>query len=147
VPLGQHSLREALLIGQRHTHGLGLLNGARTTAMQCLAALEQLWLFGQLIASTNMHGGNLAFRPGLRLGPVFDIRGVCTDARGRAAAQGIRAGAAGAGTAASLAQRSPLSRVVLASSQPASQDRSISQDFCTTCAQSAGKVRTALARL
>lgn len=40
---------------------------------QCLAAVQQLWLFGQLIANTDMHDGNLSFRPGLELAPVYDM--------------------------------------------------------------------------
>lgn len=37
------------------------------------AALDLLWHFGQLIANTDMHDGNLSFRPGLRLAPVYDM--------------------------------------------------------------------------
>lgn len=36
----------------------------------CIALI---WWFGQLIANTDMHEGNLAFRPGLRLAPVYDM--------------------------------------------------------------------------
>jgi hypothetical protein len=32
-----------------------------------------LWWFGRLIANTDMHEGNLAFRPGLTLAPVYDM--------------------------------------------------------------------------
>jgi serine/threonine protein kinase HipA of HipAB toxin-antitoxin module len=35
--------------------------------------LQQLWLFGQLIANTDMHDGNLSFEPGLQLAPVYDM--------------------------------------------------------------------------
>lgn len=36
-------------------------------------AVQRIWLFGQLIANTDMHDGNLAFRPGLSLAPVYDM--------------------------------------------------------------------------
>ncbi|MES2089899.1 MAG: type II toxin-antitoxin system HipA family toxin YjjJ [Pseudomonadota bacterium] len=39
----------------------------------CLDAMQRLWLFGQLIANTDMHDGNLSFRPGLQLAPVYDM--------------------------------------------------------------------------
>ena len=35
--------------------------------------IQRIWHFGQLIANTDMHDGNLAFRPGLTLAPVYDM--------------------------------------------------------------------------
>lgn len=35
--------------------------------------IRLLWWFGKLIANTDMHHGNLAFYPGLRLTPVYDM--------------------------------------------------------------------------
>jgi hypothetical protein len=35
--------------------------------------IQRIWHFGQLIANTDMHDGNLAFRPGLALAPVYDM--------------------------------------------------------------------------
>lgn len=35
--------------------------------------IELLWWFGRLIANTDMHEGNLAFHPGLRLAPAYDM--------------------------------------------------------------------------
>lgn len=35
--------------------------------------IELLWWFGRLIANSDMHDGNLAFRPGLELTPVYDM--------------------------------------------------------------------------
>lgn len=35
--------------------------------------VERLWWFGRLIANTDMHEGNLAFHPGLRLAPAYDM--------------------------------------------------------------------------
>lgn len=48
-------------------HKLGLLKA------DGVAALQRLWWFGRLIANTDMHDGNLAFRPGLELAPVYDM--------------------------------------------------------------------------
>jgi hypothetical protein len=36
-------------------------------------AVQKTWHFGRLIANTDMHDGNLAFRPGLALAPVYDM--------------------------------------------------------------------------
>ena len=49
---------------------LGLLQPAQQDAVR------RLWWFGQLIANTDMHGGNLSFVPGhgvLALAPVYDM--------------------------------------------------------------------------
>lgn len=46
---------------------MGLITAA------CGAGLQRLWWFGRLIANTDMHDGNLAFRPGLELAPVYDM--------------------------------------------------------------------------
>ncbi|NEX18060.1 MAG: DNA-binding protein [Halochromatium sp.] len=35
--------------------------------------IRRLWWFGRLIANNDMHDGNLAFRPGLRLAPIYDM--------------------------------------------------------------------------
>ncbi len=35
--------------------------------------VQRIWHFGQLIANSDMHDGNLAFRPGLTLAPVYDM--------------------------------------------------------------------------
>jgi hypothetical protein len=35
--------------------------------------VARIWHFGQLIANTDMHEGNLSFRPGLTLAPVYDM--------------------------------------------------------------------------
>lgn len=37
------------------------------------AEIERLWHFGRLIGNTDMHEGNLAFRPGLQLTPAYDM--------------------------------------------------------------------------
>lgn len=38
-----------------------------------LLRIEQVWWFGRLVGNTDMHEGNLAFRPGLALAPVYDM--------------------------------------------------------------------------
>ena len=40
---------------------------------QDFEAIEKIWWFGRLIANTDMHEGNLAFRPGLKLAPIYDM--------------------------------------------------------------------------
>ncbi|MGE4243101.1 type II toxin-antitoxin system HipA family toxin YjjJ [Ramlibacter sp.] len=35
--------------------------------------IELLWHFGRLIGNTDMHDGNLSFRPGLQLAPAYDM--------------------------------------------------------------------------
>jgi DNA-binding Lrp family transcriptional regulator len=37
------------------------------------ASVARLYWFGRLIGNTDMHDGNLAFRPGLRLAPAYDM--------------------------------------------------------------------------
>ena len=37
------------------------------------AKVALIWWFGRLIANTDMHDGNLAFRPGLALAPAYDM--------------------------------------------------------------------------
>jgi hypothetical protein len=38
-----------------------------------VSRIGQLWWFGRLIANTDMHEGNLSFRPGLSLAPAYDM--------------------------------------------------------------------------
>jgi hypothetical protein len=38
-----------------------------------VARITLIWSFGRLIGNTDMHEGNLAFRPGLSLAPVYDM--------------------------------------------------------------------------
>lgn len=38
-----------------------------------LERVALIWAFGKLIGNTDMHEGNLAFRPGLALAPVYDM--------------------------------------------------------------------------
>ena len=53
--------------------------GAQALFQRKLITLEtaddvaRIWHFGQLIGNTDMHEGNLSFRPGLSLAPVYDM--------------------------------------------------------------------------
>jgi len=38
-----------------------------------VSRIRQLWWFGRLIANSDMHEGNLSFRPGLALAPAYDM--------------------------------------------------------------------------
>lgn len=57
----------------------GWLAGAQAlTARGWLSApaqevIARVWQFGRLIGNTDMHDGNLAFRPGLQLAPIYDM--------------------------------------------------------------------------
>ncbi|MEY4713594.1 MAG: hypothetical protein RIS88_3044 [Pseudomonadota bacterium] len=42
-------------------------------SVQTQEVIARVWHFGRLIANTDMHEGNLAFRPGLQLAPVYDM--------------------------------------------------------------------------
>ena len=48
-------------------HREGFISGADAHT------IELIWWFGRLIANTDMHEGNLAFRPGLTVAPVYDM--------------------------------------------------------------------------
>jgi hypothetical protein len=40
---------------------------------EAVSQIMRLWWFGKLIANTDMHEGNLSFRPGLALAPAYDM--------------------------------------------------------------------------
>ena len=117
--------------------GLGLIDA------ECMAALQRLWLFGQLIANTDMHDGNLAFRPGLQLAPVYDmlpmlyapVRGVELPVRDFVSPLPVPAEKEAWLTAARAAGHFWAA---------ANEDARISPDFRAVCAQNAAKVRRAL---
>ena len=55
-------------------HKLALaLRQAGWLATADVAAIERTWWFGKLIANSDMHEGNLAFLPGLKLAPIYDM--------------------------------------------------------------------------
>ncbi|NOT16622.1 MAG: type II toxin-antitoxin system HipA family toxin YjjJ [Sulfuriferula sp.] len=55
----RHSARALQVLGWLAEHDVNQINRA--------------WWFGKLIANTDMHDGNLAFRPGLQLAPIYDM--------------------------------------------------------------------------
>ena len=117
--------------------GLGLIDA------EGMAALQQLWLFGQLIANSDMHDGNLAFRPGLQLAPVYDmlpmryapVRGVELPLKDFVPPLPVPAEKEAWLTAAHAAGHFWAA---------ASEDARISPDFRAVCAQNEAKVRRAL---
>jgi hypothetical protein len=116
--------------------GAGLIDEASRDAITCL------WHFGQLIANTDMHDGNLSFvpgSPGLRLAPVYDMlpmlyapqRGVELPERAFTPRLPLPAEQA-------LWQHAAAAAIHFW--QRASQDARISPAFRQTCADNAGAV-------
>lgn len=65
----------AALIG-KHTdwlHTARILHASGWLADKDVVRITLVWWFGKLIANTDMHDGNLAFRPGLELAPIYDM--------------------------------------------------------------------------
>ena len=110
----------------------------------CLAAVQRIWLFGQLIANTDMHDGNLSFRPGLELAPVYDMLPM-----GYAPVRGVELPIKDfvpplplpAETDAWLAA----ARAAGHFWDAAGGDARISKDFRAICTQNAGRIRKAVA--
>jgi hypothetical protein len=69
------ALNDALfgLAGKTWLVGAAALRAQGLIAASTEQAIQKIWHFGQLIANTDMHDGNLAFRPGLALVPVYDM--------------------------------------------------------------------------
>jgi hypothetical protein len=61
------------LAGRPWTEGAAALRAAGWIDADTHDAIARIWHFGRLIANTDMHDGNLSFRPGLRLAPVYDM--------------------------------------------------------------------------
>jgi hypothetical protein len=61
------------LAGRPWTEGAAALLRAGWLDDDTQQAIQRLWHFGRLIANTDMHDGNLSFRPGLRLAPAYDM--------------------------------------------------------------------------
>ncbi len=53
--------------------GANALSRKKMITQETAHDIARLWHFGQLIGNTDMHEGNLSFRPGLRLAPVYDM--------------------------------------------------------------------------
>ena len=110
----------------------------------CLAAVQRIWLFGQLIANTDMHDGNLSFRPGLQLAPMYDMLPM-----GYAPVRGVELPVKHFVPQLPLpAERATWLAAASAAEQfwsAASGDARISTDFRAICAQNASKIRQAIA--
>lgn len=102
--------------------------------------IARVWHFGQLIGNTDMHEGNLAFRPGLALAPVYDmlpmmyapVRGVELPDRQYAPQLPLPDESTAWNQAA---------RAALAFWEAAAADRRISPAFRATCTDNARRLR------
>jgi hypothetical protein len=61
------------LAGCNLMEGAGALEKADLLSWEDVASIEKIWHFGRLIANTDMRDGNLSFRPGLILAPIYDM--------------------------------------------------------------------------
>lgn len=61
------------LAGKTWVVGAAALRAHGLIAAATEQAIQKIWHFGKLIANNDMHDGNLAFRPGLALVPVYDM--------------------------------------------------------------------------
>lgn len=50
-----------------------ILQKKRWLGAEAVGRVRKLWWFGRLIANTDMHEGNLSFRPGLEPAPAYDM--------------------------------------------------------------------------
>lgn len=109
-------------------------------------SIELLWHFGQLIANSDMHEGNLSFLPGLRVAPAYDmlpmlyapVRGVELPQRSFEPALPLPAERTRWQAAAAAAQQFW---------NEASHDSRVSAEFRDTCACNARHVAKLLERL
>ncbi len=109
-------------------------------------SIELLWHFGQLIANSDMHEGNLSFLPGLRVAPAYDmlpmlyapVRGVELPPRSFEPALPLPAERTHWQAAATAAQQFW---------NDASQDNRVSAVFRDTCARNARHLTDLLDRL
>ncbi|MFY8103458.1 MAG: type II toxin-antitoxin system HipA family toxin YjjJ [Ramlibacter sp.] len=53
--------------------GVQALTARGWLPVQTQEVIARVWQFGRLIGNTDMHDGNLAFRPGLQLAPIYDM--------------------------------------------------------------------------
>jgi len=61
------------LAGRNWMEGAAALERAGLLSPKGVITIQRIWHFGRLIANTDMHDGNLSFRPGLTLAPVYDM--------------------------------------------------------------------------
>lgn len=131
------------LAGKPWPEGAAVLHKQGLIDHECVAAVQRLWLFGQLIANTDMHDGNLSFLPGLELAPAYDmlpmayapVRGVELPARSFAPQLPTPAEREAWLIAARAAEHFWAA---------ASADARVSQDFRVICSENANKVRKVL---
>ncbi|OOG58847.1 type II toxin-antitoxin system HipA family toxin YjjJ [Polaromonas sp. C04] len=109
-------------------------------------SIELLWHFGQLIANSDMHEGNLSFLPGLRMAPAYDMLPMLY-----APVRGVELPQCAFEPGLPLpAQRTRWQAAAGAAQQfwnEASQDSRISAEFRDTCARNARHVGDLLERL
>lgn len=69
------SLNAALLgqVGRTWPHTARALRDSGWLSREDVSRIARIWWFGRLIGNSDMHEGNLAFRPGLVLAPVYDM--------------------------------------------------------------------------
>ena len=132
------------LAGRPWPEGGAALLGQGHIDAGCLTAIQRIWLFGQLIANTDMHDGNLSFRPGLELAPVYDMLPM-----GYAPVRGVELPVKNFVPRLPLpAERDTWLRAAGAAEHfwsAASGDMRISTDFRAICVQNANKIRQAIA--
>ena len=127
------------LAGKPWTDAADALRQRGLVSADCHTQLQRLWLFGQLIANTDMHDGNLSFEPGLQLAPVYDmlpmayapVRGLELPTRDFQPALPLPAEQAAWRVAASAAVHFW---------RAAADDARISQDFRVLCQQNGDKI-------
>ena len=74
LPVCSWAALNAALVGKEAwTDGAAALVQRKLLSAQSYAQLQRLWLFGKLIANTDMHDGNLSYTPGLELAPAYDM--------------------------------------------------------------------------
>jgi hypothetical protein len=59
--------------GKPWTQAATALAASKLIDTETKRQVQVVWHFGQLIANSDMHDGNLSFLPGLRLAPVYDM--------------------------------------------------------------------------
>lgn len=107
-------------------------------------AIRVLWHFGQLIANSDMHDGNLSFLPGLRLAPVYDMLPMLY-----APERGVEVAARNFQPALPTPAERPAWEKARTAAQEfwrrAAQDARISRNFRSLCAQNARHLQRLLA--
>ncbi len=140
------SLNAALLgqVGRPWPHIARALVDAGWLSREDGSRIACLWWFGKLIGNSDMHEGNLAFRPGLTLAPVYDmlpmmyapLRG--GELPGRVYAPELP-------LPGEMEVWRQAAQAALVYWQGCAEDGRISPDFCRTCAANARLLAEAMA--